>query len=110
MQSIRRLCVLGVFVAAVVAIAPSIAKSCPRRAVPSGYASWRDSPGTTVPSSTHSVIETRSYFSGPDNPNGGRACRTLPVAATRTVLPAPQPHVAPLSEQTPNDNFMYSGQ
>jgi hypothetical protein len=102
MRTLRSSWVLGVCVAAPLLGLPSVAKSCPR--------SWRASRAFGSPLTGPVVLENRSYYRGPVSPSADSAERVLPAAATRTVRPLSQPHVAPLSEQTPNDNFTYSGQ
>jgi len=103
---------------------PSVGKCCPRRGYIflGGYAYQPVAPATSAASAP---IESQSNYRGPGE-------QVVPAALERSEQPAAQPRaaaarppvataqppaaaaalprVAPLSQQTGNDNFMYSGQ
>ena len=110
MLSHRWSCFVGVGALTLLLGVPSLAKSCPRRGLfaRGGYSYPAYSP---VGFANSGSAETRASQNDPDRPAAGSTGRVIPAAAVMTAnSPLPPPRVAPLSEQTGNDNFGNSGQ
>jgi hypothetical protein len=113
MYSLRWSPVVGLGVLTLFLSLPSIAKSCPRRGAfaRGGYSYQTYSMVGLAYPSYSGARETRVPDNGPDRLAASSPGRVIPAAAVSTVgAPSSPPRVAPLSEQSGNDNFGNSGQ